>query len=394
MRPQKGILFPDADTICRRANVNFLPLRSMWSSVEGELGRGFRRWALVWSFVAALCVVQVTGIGTSGQQSHGSTGDRDQEAIPFHAVLFTCIYGRPHMTIFVLSYYASLRESLLAQENIKLDIFITGSDPLTTAPLAALVNAGYSDHPNSPLGSKHNFGLASLRMWYRPKQNQTREPEPAYPDAVVLIGSDDLLNREYFVMARNRMTRRTSSIPSEPLDVLGLRDLHVYELSSGRLLYTKGYRKFASSLDATIGCGRAFRWTFLERMNWTLWDGNRERSLDQSTVRLVREELRAALHNSVEAVVGLPEGVVAVDVKSGDLAGGRNIWSFGELVGAVGHRGRLHRFRQESAVEVFDRYFQPGFARTQLTALYDAMKSEGSNGSAFRLSKYRQCATH
>jgi hypothetical protein len=387
VRQQEGILFPNANAISRRTNVNLLSVRSMRSPMEGELG-----WSAV--FLFSLFLVLSVNIAVCTEVADNA-GTRDILENPpsskFHMVLFTCIYGRPKLTTFILDYYASIRESLAHDENIKLDIFIAGSDPHTTAPLAARVGAGHADHPNSPLGAKHNSGLKSLRDWYLTGTYNSSASVSARPDVVVVIGSDDLLNRNFFLMARNRMAAPMTEKSSAVLDVLGLRDLHIYELSSRRLMYSKGYRKFNDPLDATIGCGRVFRWTMLERMNWTLWDGSRERSLDQSTVRLVANALGEELLDKAEAVLGFAEGVAAVDIKTGDLAGGRNIWSFDDLVAAVGRNGRLHRFRMEDDVDMFERFYWPGFATTKLAALRKEMKPDECQSPVQSISLHNRC---
>jgi hypothetical protein len=390
VRQQESILFPNANPLGRRTNVNLLSVRSVRSPVERELG-----WAAI-GLVSLYFVLSINvAVSTEVADNAGSPDILDNHpSSPFHMVLFTCIYGRPKLTTFVLDYYASIRESLARNENIKLDIFITGSNPQTTVPLAVRIGAGHADHPNSPLGAKHNSGLISLRNWYLAGTGNASESNAARPDVVVVIGSDDLLNKNFFLMARNRMAAPNTNKSSAFLDVLGLRDLHIYELSSGRLMYSKGYRKFKDPLDATIGCGRVFRWTMLERMNWTLWEGSRERSLDQSTVRLVASDLGKELLDKAEAVLGLAEGVAAVDVKTGDLAGGRNIWSFDDLVSSAGRKGRLHRFHIEDDVDMFDRFFSPGFATTELAALRKGMIIEECKSPEKSIFMRDQCSAN
>lgn len=300
----------------------------------------------------------------------------------FHVVVFTCIFGREQLTDFVLGYYADLAQSLAADDHIQLNLFITGSDAASTASLASRYGAHFAVFPNSPLGAKHNGGILALRDHFL----STNHP---LPHGVVIIGSDDLLNHRFFTMTRDRMSDASRAAP---LQLLGVRDLYLYDLSAaasgGRLAYTKGYRSFSDALAATVGCGRVFTWALLERMDWQLWDGERERSLDQSTVRRVRAALGAELENVAEAVVGRDVGVVAVDVKTGGIEGGTNIWSYNDIVTAVGPKGKLHRFREVESKPFFDEYFGENFEETTLQPLLARMRSLGKKDSEGNSSDY------
>jgi hypothetical protein len=335
--------------------------------VEGKLGSLAFDFSIVHCFVALLVVALSLPTSVCAADVAGDVGG---ETARFRIVLFTCVYERAQLTEFVLEHYAGLATPLAAEDAVDLDIFITGSDAATTAPLAARFGAAYADFPNSPLGAKHNSGLAALR------DHHTAADAPL-PHAVVIVGSDDLLNRRFFTLTRDRMQDPSRAAP---LLLLGLRDLYLYDLSAaatgGRLAYTKGYRRFADPLAATVGCGRVFAWPLLQFLDWTLWDGERERSLDQSTVRRVAEALAqvgGGVAAAAEAVMGAEDGVVAVDVKTGGLPGGRNIWSYDDIISAVGAKGKLHRFRSVGAAPFFDEHFGVGFEADALRPLLRRM---------------------
>lgn len=378
LRTQDSILLPDADEKRRRAHVHLLSLRKLQVSVERKLERDVQRLsyeipgmllrtAIFLFIVASICTrslavdgVSAMGGGTISKLSELPTAAKDQR---FHFVVFTCIYGRPDLTDFVLSHYASIRRGLAEQQQIDLDIFLTGSSAEETEAHAKKVGAAFAIFPNSPLGAKHNAGLAAMRQMYAGSART--------PDAVVVIGSDDLLNAGYFVMTRSRL------LDAPHLEVLGVRDLYLYDLATGRLVYTKGYRRFATPLAGTIGCGRVFKWALLERMEWVLWDGERDRSLDQSTVRRVSAALGDEVSELSEAVMGNEAGAVALDVKTGGMPGGRNIWSFNDIISAVGPKGTLHRFRDVDPTPFFDAVFALGFEADQLAPLRIRMAVEG-----------------
>jgi hypothetical protein len=344
--------------------------------VEGELAAAVRRPAA--PLRSRLLPIPSLALSCLLLAAAAAAAD-DPAPARFHIVLFTCIYERPLLTEFVLRHYAGLAAPLAAEDAVDLDLFITGSDASTTAPLAARVGATHANFPNSPLGAKHNAGLAALRDHY-----VARGGPP--PHAVVIVGSDDLLNRRFFTVARARMTDATRGAP---LQLLGLRDLYLYDLaaaaSGGRLAHTRGYRRSTDPLAATVGCGRVFSWPLLERLRWTLWDGERDRSLDQSTVRRVADALGGQVAAVAEAVAGAAMGVVAVDVKTGGLVGGRNIWSYDDIVGAGGRKGRLHPFRAVASAPFFDEHFGPGFEADQLRPLLARMLADaGGEGGVER----------
>lgn len=322
--------------------------------MEGELG-GARRRAVHLPLLALLGALLLCALLPAAAA--------DDSARPrVHLVLFTCVHGRAHLTDFVLGHYAHLSAALAADDDIDLDLFVTGSDAAETSRLAERHGAAHAVFPNSPLGAKHNRGLAALRDRY----SAANTP----PHAVVIIGSDDLLNRAFFLFAAARL-----GAPDPPL-VLGLRDLYLYDLASaasgGRLAYTRGYRAPADPLAATVGCGRVFAWPLLERLRWELWDGSRDRSLDQSTVRRVAAALGTdGVAAATHAVRGSDFGVVAVDVKTASLAAGRNIWSYDDIISAGG--AKLHRFRAVPSASFFDAHFGIGFEAEALRPLLDRM---------------------
>jgi hypothetical protein len=384
MRAPQGLLFPDANTKRGRTDVHILSLRGLRAPVEGKLkARLAPRYILptstssiiIYSFVLYLHVMAILCI-----TAEASSGDA--AAQPFHMVVFTCIYGRPLLTDFVLGHYASLRGSLALNHAITLDIFIVGSDAVATAAHAEQVGAGYAVYPNSPLGAKHNAGLAALRDFHT-SNSATR------PEVVLVIGSDDVLNAAFFVAARDAMASQDAS------DVLGLRDLYLYELATGRLVYTRGYRNESGrkGLGMTVGCGRVFSWALLDRMNWTLWEGARERSLDQSTVALVSAIGARILPldgGSGDGSFAGP-GPAAIDVKTGGLAGGCNIWTFDAIVGATGSQGPLHAFQDVDATTTFAVLSGGRELGVRLEELRSQMQAGCSADSEGKHNRYTTC---
>lgn len=259
----------------------------------------------------------------------------DMESPPFTIVLFMCVWKRPLLTDFVLSQYQKLKKPLL-QDGVELDIFIAGSDNATTPVLAKKYGASFAVHPNSPLGAKHDMGIQSLRSFYNDAVEKGARLQ--LPHAVAIVGSDDVINAAFFLRVRDLMQ---GQFPRQ--HVVGLRDIHFFDLKSRRLVYTSGYRSFKTPISGTLGCGRVLSWSILEALDWHVWDLERERGLDQSAIRNVLR--RVPLVGEVSgAIAGRDSGIVAVDIKSDGFAAGANIWKFEQVVEAVGKNGRLHSF--------------------------------------------------
>ena len=158
--------------------------------------------------------------------------------------------------------------------------------------------------------------------------------------------------------------------PSNKIHVVGLRDLFFYDIASERLAYTRGYRVAKTQVAATIGLGRTLSKSVLHAMNWTLWDPERNRGLDQSAVRRLMQNI-IGIDEVSTALVGREEGVFAVDIKTKD-AGGTNIWGFDSVIQAVGQNGRFYEFEEVNSGVEFDRAFGTAFV-TEIGTLKDRM---------------------
>lgn len=262
----------------------------------------------------------------------------------FKIVIYTCLWQRPLLTEFVLDHYVSLKPMLFQTHDIHLDVFTVGSEGEKSAAIAAKFNASYVEHQNQPLGAKHNFGLSVLRK---------KIPDV---DAVVIIGSDDILNHQYFVTVKDLMTRK-----SQPMHMVGLKDLFFYDLGTKELVYTRGYRSVTTEVAATIGLGRALSKNLLDCIDWFLWDPERNHGLDQSTVRRLLRNVIGVDYVST-AVLGKENGIVAIDIKT-DSVGGTNIWAFDKVLKAVGKGGRLYEFEHFQSDGALSEFLGKAFVR-------------------------------
>ncbi len=194
VRPQKGILLSDADSVRGRADDHLLQVRELRSPMERKLepslSKRFIRVRPAFKICLVFSALSLVALGlTSVLLADAPT----RGSHPFKIVLFMCVWKRPILTNFVLHHYNSMKPQLLSQHNVDLEIFITGSDNSSTPQVANRFNVGYAVHPNQPLGTKHNLGLQSLQQHFLNRSGNGR-----LPDAVAIVGSDDILNRKFF----------------------------------------------------------------------------------------------------------------------------------------------------------------------------------------------------
>lgn len=380
MLSSQGKLFSDANSFCRRAHDYLLPLPEMWQSMEGKLKRFFVKltnpnlasshgftpfYYFSFSYILYFLLIVSSICATANCSNEVSELDSSY----FSIVVFMCVWKRPIVTRFVLHHFASLNATLLPLR-ISLELFIVGSDPVATHELASSVNSAFVIHPNNPVGQKHQLGLQSLREHYVAQvraQNRQR-----LPDVVAIFGSDDIVPAEYFSTVRQHFNPPvTAHQHTIPMHVLGLRDVWFFDLRSGRLAYTPGYRSFSSPLAGTVGCGRAFSWSFLDSVQWKLWDVDRDRGLDQSVVRNLMRSNVFMPEVSV-AISGRKIGVYAVDIKTDSFENaGINVWSFETITTTAARSGRLLPFSRELANVSLPTAFGVNF-----TSKLDALRKE------------------
>lgn len=153
---------------------------------------------------------------------------------------------------------------------------------------------------NYPIGAKFNAAL-----W------AAREHEPDY---VLIMGSDDVFCETVAGALAEKAEQR------HPL--IGLRDLYFSDLVTGVVGYWAGYGHDRPGEPA--GCGRLIHRALLDRIDWHLWDDERNRGMDHSSF----ERLASIGYRAHEMVNVRDLGGTAIDCKTPD-----NIWTV-EQVGA------------------------------------------------------------
>src|SRR3989339_446404 len=179
-------------------------------------------------------------------------------------VFLTAIWKRYKLTDFVLNYY----NNLFARNTdlFEFHFVVVGSEGQTTKDSVTKFNFHYCEAPNSPLSHKWQAGLDMVKS--------------LDPDALLIVGSDDLINdaliRDYY----NKL--------NDGHLIYGLKDIVVF--STDDLIIWNGYDYFdvpVRFLEAA-GAGKLIAKPILKILNYNFWgDDKRNKGLD----RLLSEKL-------------------------------------------------------------------------------------------------------
>jgi hypothetical protein len=134
---------------------------------------------------------------------------------------------------------------------VDLQLLAVGSEGIRSETLCRDAGFEYVEHANEPLSHKWNAGV--------------RAAESFSPDAVVIIGSDDLLSSELLSTYADRL--------DEGHEFFGLLDLYFFDLTASTLGYWPGYHETSTKgrSGEPIGCGRCLSRSVLEATGWNLW---------------------------------------------------------------------------------------------------------------------------
>lgn len=230
-------------------------------------------------------------------------------------VLLTCVWKRPELTEVVLSYYRGVAKEL--SDQIELILFAVGSEGRNSRQLCERYGFYYVEHENLPLSDKWEFGLKNTQAFN--------------PDAVITVGSDDLLSVSLF--------QHYAKLLNQGYLFCGLSDGYFLDLANaGEMLYWKGYGGLNSErgmpwrLNETLGMGRMYSRLLLEKIDYSLWHGKhvnkgldgiaKERLFSLGMLAVLKEHTIPVLLNGQKIFFGQMAvrmndlEVFAVDVKS------------------------------------------------------------------------------
>lgn len=197
--------------------------------------------------------------------------------------ILTAAWGRSRLTADVMRYYLTIAPA----HRWEIQPLVVWS-PEDEDPPGDVTGWWYMEHSNQWLGKKWNAGARALFA------NGC--------DAIMIVGSDDLVSQQYFNLAFEQLNRR--------VDLISVRDLFIYEPPAE-------YVYFCRSMAS--GVGRVVTKRAFELVNGRLWDADLNSHLDSSIMSRMRE-VNVQRHTARNMD---KRSLAVVDIK---LADGPQIW--------------------------------------------------------------------
>jgi len=248
----------------------------------------------------------------------------------FHLAILTALWKRPALSEIVLGHYLALRAGMLECGILSSVCAVYSSDD----EQIFLRNAHYTCADNHPLSNKFNIGLSEIyREW------------GVAIDAVMVVGSDDLVNARYIVDA--------VELIKAGADVVLPFGVHILDLPKREAIFIP---------RATPGAGRVYGRELLDKVGWNLWVPGRNRELDSSTFIVINPH-----DPQIETLSTFGERTIIA------LKGQENLWSAEALRQSAADFGG---FIPERAERLLRQEF-PGVAESLLN-LYEHSPAESS----------------
>ncbi|MCP9289998.1 hypothetical protein [Gracilimonas sediminicola] len=164
--------------------------------------------------------------------------------------LLTLLWKRHKIASFVLNHYSQMQ-----LDGIELVLHCVGSEGEVSQSIAEQAGWNYTEHPNDPFSDKWNCASE----WFKDKD----------VEALCIIGSDNLLNEEYFY--------RVAGAVKAGLDSVRLGGSVLRNVKTGEMLYYG---------NVMVGSGKAWSRELLEKLNYKMWIPGRGRGSDKNTETL------------------------------------------------------------------------------------------------------------
>jgi len=179
-------------------------------------------------------------------------------------VVVTCLWGREEISRIVLDNLRVRSDIVAGSDGINVVTLACGSEGDKSRALAESCGAEYMEHDNEPLAAKYNAALAGAMA--------------LNPDAVMILGSDCLVNEAIFISWAKYI--------SDGMESLGILDGYVFDTASQSLVQWNGYRRKLLH-GQTLGSGRCFSRKFLDTAEWRMWDSRKNGCLDWSSTQRI-----------------------------------------------------------------------------------------------------------
>lgn len=154
------------------------------------------------------------------------------------------LWKRPVLTRIVLGYYQNL-----AREIPGITLLAVGSEGHNSFSSCFMSDWNYIEYPNLPLASKLNA--------------LSREVERYDADAMMLVGSDNLISRD---IIKYYMNQYGSATP----EMIGMRGCYYYDVNTDTSYHLTDQP--GESRKYSMGAGRLFSKKVLEKTGYNLWD--------------------------------------------------------------------------------------------------------------------------
>ena len=203
--------------------------------------------------------------------------------------ILTTLWKRPELSRIVLEYYRDLEI-----KGVEFVLLAVGSDK-ESKDLANDCGWSYVKAKNAPLSNKWNAGCETLK---------------GHVDAVLIVGSDDLLNKDYFTEAVKMLQTGQTAV--------GLDSLHYYSVEDGRCVYMERAYPGAGIMIAAVS---------LDKVDWRPWQDGVNRRIDGHLMNKMHQEAYPFAYR------GIKHGTKAILI---DIKTEENIWTFNEMIEMIG----------------------------------------------------------
>lgn len=199
--------------------------------------------------------------------------------------ILTAAWRRARVTAAVLGYYAGL--SVPGLDVVRVCAVSPGGET------PRVEGWHYVQAPNEPLSGKWNAGMAHMQAMD--------------VDAVMIVGSDDLVSTGYITDALSMLGGR------RPAGIVLFDTVHFYEVTTGAC-----YR----ACPQRLGAGRVLSAELLRRLDWQPWPADMNRRLDGGMDSRLRPALAMRPRLRTATLRATP-GRIIIDLKTPE-----NMWSF------------------------------------------------------------------
>lgn len=171
--------------------------------------------------------------------------------------LFTLLWKRPKIASFVLKHYSQMQ-----LDGIELVLHAVGSEGKDSKRIAKEAGWNYTEHPNKPFSDKWNCATEFFKN--------------KGVDCCVMIGSDNLLNEQYFYEMKEAI--------EAGLDSIRLGGSVLLDVKSGKMLYYGIHKDIKKPI--MIGSGKCWSHSLMDKLHYKMFIPGKGRGSDKNTETL------------------------------------------------------------------------------------------------------------